>query len=257
MDNSKARPDQIQLDYQGHTSARDPVDNAKHRLFKSVDESLLSGDTYTKLVALYDNYIPETVHHKTDVFWERQEINSFLDALLASRPLKSLRGFLQRKKIVFRDWLNQLWFGQYSRARGQPDTSGFEHVFLGEVKNGEISGMHNWIRLYYLERNSSSAFDYKGFLVKRFNIFSALKYSYGRYIKRSGSFFMGTSPEFDISVYTFCFLFRRGRDTCDFELDGCPISITAFDLIQQKKVFIGSIYPSAGRMTEQCRRLNS
>ncbi|KAI1724363.1 endoribonuclease xendoU domain-containing protein [Ditylenchus destructor] len=230
MDNFKARPDQIQLDYQGHTSARDTADNAKHRLFKSVDESLLSGDTYTKLVALYDNYITET---------GEAEVNT------------------AQSDIVFRDWLSQLWFGQYSRARGQPDTSGFEHVFLGEVKNGEISGMHNWIRLYYLERNSSSAFDYKGFLVKRFNIFSALKYSYGRYIKRSGSFFIGTSPEFDISVYTFCFLFRRGRDTCDFELDGCPISITAFDLIQQKKVFIGSIYPSAGRMTEQCRRLNS
>jgi len=131
---------------------------------------------------------------------------------------------------------------------------------MGEVKNGEISGMHNWVRLYYLESQSNSTrkFDYKGFLVKRFNIFGALKYSYGAYMKRSGSFFIGTSPEFDCALYTFCFLFRRGgRDTCDFEFDGCPVSITSFDLVQQNRVYIGSMYPSAGRITQECRRLNT
>ena len=39
---------------------------------------------------------------------------------------------------------------------------------MGEAKNGEVSGMHNWLRLYYLERNETERFDYKGFLVKRF-----------------------------------------------------------------------------------------
>lgn len=29
--------------------------------------------------------------------------------------------------------VEQLWFEHYSRARGLPDTSGFEHVFMGEV----------------------------------------------------------------------------------------------------------------------------
>lgn len=66
-----------------------------------------------------------------------------------------------------RKWLKQLWFDHYSRARGQADTSGFEHVFVGEAKNGEVSGMHNWVRFYFLERNSSEEFDYRGFLVKR------------------------------------------------------------------------------------------
>jgi poly(U)-specific endoribonuclease len=64
-------------------------------------------------------------------------------------------------------WLKQLWFAHYSRARGLTDTSGFEHIFIGETKNGEVSGLHNWLRFYQLERASSENFDYKGFLVKR------------------------------------------------------------------------------------------
>jgi poly(U)-specific endoribonuclease len=63
--------------------------------------------------------------------------------------------------------LKQLWFAHYSRARGMADTSGFEHIFVGEAKNGEISGLHNWLKFYSLERNASENFDYQGFLVKR------------------------------------------------------------------------------------------
>uniref|UniRef100_A0A0M3HGC5 Endoribonuclease n=1 Tax=Ascaris lumbricoides TaxID=6252 RepID=A0A0M3HGC5_ASCLU len=73
-----------------------------------------------------------------------------------------------RNEAVFRFWISQLWFVRYSRARGIADTSGFEHVFMGETKNGEVAGMHNWLRFYLLERNASEHFDYKGFLVKRF-----------------------------------------------------------------------------------------
>lgn len=56
---------------------------------------------------------------------------------------------------------------QEFRARGQADTSGFEHVFMGEAKNGEVSGMHSWLRMYLLENDPKERFDYMGFLVKR------------------------------------------------------------------------------------------
>uniref|UniRef100_A0A915DAP1 Endoribonuclease n=1 Tax=Ditylenchus dipsaci TaxID=166011 RepID=A0A915DAP1_9BILA len=249
-DRNKARSNQIQLDYQGHTSTRDTADNAKSKFFRSVDQSLFSGDgTYAKLFQLYDNFEFETGVSEIETAQERTEIKSFVDAVVKTRPMQLLFQFLQRKEHPyarsenqFRQWLLQLWFASYSRARGNIDTSGFEHVFMGEAKNGEISGLHNWVRLYYLEKNSSPGFDYKGFLVKRFNIFGAIKFSIGNFMKRSGSFFIGTSPEYDMSIYTLCFLFRRGVTTCNFEFDGCPIAITSFDLIQQKRVFIGSMY---------------
>lgn len=44
---------------------------------------------------------------------------------------------------------------------------------------------------------------------------AAVKFSWWEQIKRSGSFMIGTSPEFDLAVFTLCFLSRRSRRTCD------------------------------------------
>uniref|UniRef100_A0A1I7YLK0 Endoribonuclease n=1 Tax=Steinernema glaseri TaxID=37863 RepID=A0A1I7YLK0_9BILA len=263
QDENKARPSQIELDYQGHTSTRNDEDNARFKLFKRVDTSLFRKDTYEKFIALTDNYDRNTGNEEVDTTEEKQEVDAFLNAIFKTAPWKTLFDFLQRKRHpfakdekTFRRWITQLWFVQYSRARGKADTSGFEHVFMGESKNGEVAGMHNWIRFYLLERNASENFDYKGFLIKRFNVMAAVKYTWHDQIKRSGGLIIGSSPEFDMALYTMCFLARRGRTTCDVEIEGCPMSITSYDLVQQRKVFIGTVYPSAGRITDRCRRIN-
>jgi poly(U)-specific endoribonuclease len=157
-------------------------------------------------------------------------------------------------------YLKQLWFAHYSRARGLSDTSGFEHIFIGETKNGEISGLHNWLRFYRLEKRPIENFglltlshllfyllnslDYRGFLVKRGATLAAIKFFWRNQPKRSGTLLIGTSPEFDFAVYTLCFLSRRGRNTCNFELDSCPMTITSYDIRQNRQVFIGSAFPS-------------
>lgn len=41
-----------------------------------------------------------------------------------------------------------MWFTAYSRTAGVLDSSGFEHVFLGEIRNRDVLGMHNWMRMY-------------------------------------------------------------------------------------------------------------
>lgn len=49
------------------------------------------------------------------------------------------------------------------------DSSGFEHVFVGETKSGtEIVGFHNWIQFYLQEKNGT--LDYKGYKAKNHDL---------------------------------------------------------------------------------------
>ncbi|VDD87960.1 unnamed protein product [Enterobius vermicularis] len=263
-DFNKAGRKQVVVDYQGYISTTSLGDNAKNKFFKYVDPQLLEKPTFQKLIALNDNFERETGTSEEDTLQEKAEVDAFLDTIMSTKVWETLYSFLHRKghpyatsEKVFRQWILQLWFYKYSRYRGVPDSSGFEHVFIGEVKNNEVSGLHNWVRFYLLEQDGSEMLDYKGYLIKRYvyftNVMAALKYSWKKEIKRTGSFLIGTSPEFDMALYTLCFLSRRGRHTCQVEVDGCPLQITSHDLIQRGKVYIGSVFPAAGRMTELCR----
>lgn len=261
QDVNKASQWQIRLDYQGHTTTRNTRDQAPNRLFENVDPNVYRGkSTYEAFIALMDNYDEETGHVEDETAVEKREVDAFLDTVMNTSVWRTLYQFLVNKRHAFatdlntfRSWIRQLWFVGYSRARGVADSSGFEHVFMGETKNGEVLGLHNWFRFYMLEQNVNEQFDYKGFLVKRHKIMAAVKFSWRNKLKSSGSFVIGSSPEYDMAIYTFCFLSRRGRRTCNIELDGCPMSITSYELVQQNKVFIGTIYPSAGSFTDSCR----
>lgn len=52
----------------------------------------------------------------------------------------------------------------YARGGKRIGSSGFEHIFLGEIKNTEISGLHNWIYFDNEERNHRA--NYLGYLKK-------------------------------------------------------------------------------------------
>ena len=42
--------------------------------------------------------------------------------------------------------------------------SGFEHVFLGEIKKGKVSGFHDWI--YFYQQEKKNAINYLGYIDK-------------------------------------------------------------------------------------------
>lgn len=52
----------------------------------------------------------------------------------------------------------------YSRGQGKIGSSGFEHVFLAEIKNFDISGLHNW--LYFHDAEAKNEANYLGYLKK-------------------------------------------------------------------------------------------
>ncbi|ETN82035.1 endoribonuclease XendoU [Necator americanus] len=200
LDHNKARPGQIEIKYQDHTQSSDGRDNAKEVFFKKVDPDLLRKSSFLQLMAMMDNY-----NRQTGIAEPRTSVEE--SSTSSGHPFTT-------SASNFRQWIEHLWFAHYSRAKGKLDTSGFEHVFMGEEKNNEVSGLHNWVRFYYLEKNVTENFDYKGFIVKRGKVMASLKFTWQKKLKRSGSILIGTSPEYDMALYTLCFLSRRGKELC-------------------------------------------
>lgn len=60
--------------------------------------------------------------------------------------------------------LRLIWFNMYSRGQGKIGSSGFEHVFLGELKNNQVSGLHNWV--YFGEEEKKHEINYLGYMKK-------------------------------------------------------------------------------------------
>jgi poly(U)-specific endoribonuclease len=132
--------------------------------------------TYTAFFALLDNYSREVGVAEVVTAEERREEAAFLDAIMATAPMAYAHAYLlkrgklgraQRSEAGFKALLHELWFELYSRSghHGARDSSGFEHVFVGEVKEGEVSGFHNWLAFYKEERRGTV--DYKGYIPAR------------------------------------------------------------------------------------------
>ena len=129
---------------------------------------------------------------------------------------------------------------RYSRKpHGPLDSSGFEHVFVGEVKNGQVIGCHNWIQIYNEERKgklnyrckqqcicytcrhiiSQLIFGRRGHYAphgRATNSMHALTvmFDWLGVSKTIGGNLIGTSPEFEVALFTMAFL--SGFDACAF-----------------------------------------
>ena len=118
-------------------------DSARDPLFARVDNSIFERPTYKSFVALLDNYSAECGTVETVSNAERMEISTFLSAILHTAPMQFCHKYCHAKDPdnvpaslgEFRKLLHKIWFELYNRSRGgRPDSSGFEHVFTGEIK---------------------------------------------------------------------------------------------------------------------------
>ena len=76
------------------------------------------------------------------------------------------KGKSRREMRDFKHQLYDLWFKLYRRTKGSRalDSSGFEHVFVGETRGGtEVLGFHNWIQFYLQEKAGNV--DYQGYIL--------------------------------------------------------------------------------------------
>ncbi|CAD5219139.1 unnamed protein product [Bursaphelenchus xylophilus] len=246
------------VDFQGHFDGGD-TDYAPKPLFKWTRSSILSQPSYKALLDLAPLFNPQTGIAEDNSPAKQQKERAFIMAVFSSGPFTQLINVLRSKNHPFAkspDTLKQsmfeLWFGMFSRAKGKLDSSAFEHVFLGEAKNGEVSGMHNWVVMNNLENGPKGALDYRGFIIKRADIIASANFKWGSLVKKTGSFLIGTSPAFDFSLLTMCFLARRGNKKCETIIDGCPVNVQSYDLNQNGRDFIGTVYPEPGPSAPTC-----
>ncbi|XP_078275535.1 uridylate-specific endoribonuclease B-like [Rhinoraja longicauda] len=99
----------------------------------------------------------------------------------------------------------------------RPNSSGFEHVLVGETRGGPtVIGFHNWIQ-FYLEEKLGHV-NYRGYTMPNNQVkpdenkhLLTLQFSWKKGVKPHGSCFLGMSPEFEFAPYTIIFLVSPDR----------------------------------------------
>ena len=117
------------------------------------------------------------------------------------------------------------------------------------MQNDQISGFHNWIRLYLEEKKGN--LDYRGYIKPRGSNEAytnnndqllTIQFTWNGVEKSVGSSFIGTSPEFEFGLYTMCFLV--GGEENDVALamgeDTFEVTVKCFRMAGDK---VGTSFP--------------
>uniref|UniRef100_A0A7S1XJG0 EndoU domain-containing protein n=1 Tax=Erythrolobus australicus TaxID=1077150 RepID=A0A7S1XJG0_9RHOD len=255
------------LDLQSGKKFHERSDSAERPLFKYIARSVFQRPTYQLFYALLDNYEFATGVEETETQQEKSENRAFIDAIYSMPVMRYVhkyaasRGWLESEDIddpddvgSFKRLLYRLWFHFY-RREGRNDSSGFEHVFLGEVRDGKVIGLHNWIQLLREER--SGKLNYTGYILPRRRSTElpegdehilGIQFEWNGAVKPMSSIFVGVSPEFELALYTLAFLNaahgNEGDDgvVCATLEDEVDVRIVAH-LMGRHRPRLGSCYP--------------
>ncbi|KAG8452559.1 hypothetical protein GDO86_004373 [Hymenochirus boettgeri] len=246
----------LNLQYKASSSQTSSgTDFANQKLFTYVNEDkLFSRPTFARLVSVLDNYVQKTGTAESVPLTEVQEQNAFIDEIFKTSIMTKLSNFLISKGYYasvesFKSDLKEMWFGLYTRSKGPLDSSGFEHVFHGEIHKGKISGFHNWVQLYLMEKSGQVnylSYSADGPWIGYPDIF-AFQLKWSTYLKTLGSFIVGSSPEFDMAMYTLCYVTRPDK-LCNIKIGGKTSKIQTYTWANSTygngKRYVASSYPN-------------
>ncbi|XP_029359104.1 uridylate-specific endoribonuclease A [Echeneis naucrates] len=235
------------------------TDLSSQPLFRYVDEeALFTRPTYAALLAVLDNYQRMTGQAEDFTPQQLAEQEAFVKETMSNTELgRELFAFLYTKGVYaseeefFQD-LKMMWFGLYSRNNNKMDSSGFEHIFAGEIKGGKVSGFHNWIQFYLLEKRGELNYyshSFNGPWTSYPDVMG-MQFMWDGYFKQVGSAVIGCSPEFDFAIYSLCYITRPGKQ-CQLSLGGKELIIQTYtwenSFYGDGKKFIGSAFPASPR----------
>jgi len=126
---------------------------------------------------------------------------------------------------------------------------------IGEIKGGKVSGFHNWIQFYLLEKRGEMNYYSHSFngpvsvytepqCVDQFLVICCtavvflfcaffccqwtsypdvlgMQFNWYGYFKQVGSAINGCSPEFDFALYSLCFITRPGKQWVNLNVLKC------------------------------------
>uniref|UniRef100_A0A8D0BEU4 Uridylate-specific endoribonuclease n=1 Tax=Salvator merianae TaxID=96440 RepID=A0A8D0BEU4_SALMN len=235
-DSNRADESDIVLNKQHFTSkTKASEDQSPEPLFSYVnEEKLFSKPTYASFIKLLDNYHKKIGTGEEFTPEQLKEQDAFLAVIMKTDLMKELYKFLHSKnrydsESEFVADLKKMWFGLYSRGKDDGDSSGFEHVFIGEIKNGKVSGFHNWIHFYLLEKQGTInyfSYNYDGPWTSYPDVLG-LQFKWDGFYKEVGSAFIGSSPEFEFGLYSLCFIVRPGK-MCHLKIGDQNLNIQTY-----------------------------
>eukprot|EP00854_Cymbomonas_tetramitiformis_P014550 gene14550-17198_t len=219
--------DGFSLDLQSKGSYNANSDRCPDPLFTTVngDHHFWKSRVTRAFISLLDNYTRETGTADKVGQTEKREMSEFLDALCSTPVIRFVFEFLRvhgkdprckklRSVTDFQNLLFDLWMAPYRRYRAN-DSSGFEHVFVGEEKRGAITGFHNWLQFYLEEKKGK--INYLGWSGKQDRDWSddcnivSVKFQWDDNdseveVKPISTILCGSTIEFEIGALTLCFL---------------------------------------------------
>jgi len=242
---------QVQVNLQAHVSGENSGDKSPKPLFEKVPD--LSGiPTYEKFFQLRSLYTADVNANDAPDSKTYAAIDDFLSVAMETDVMKQLEAFVQKYNLInggssLRDKIKLIWFTPYSRANNHKvlGSSGFEHVFLGEVKGQEVEGFHSWA--VFSEEEKARRTNYWGYIDqtqygnnKALNIKNVFSWLHGS-VKPTGGFVIGPSVEYGLASYTLCWL-ARPDSLCNVQFQGTDYQIQTYTETWGGKQLVGSAY---------------
>lgn len=76
--------------------------------------------------------------------------------------------------------------------------------------------------------------------------FITIQFEWEQHLKPESSSFIGTSPEFEFSLYSLAFFL--GKEKCIVQCAQYKLELTAFKMLHRGKTFIGSSFPAEAQL---------
>ncbi|PVD31921.1 hypothetical protein C0Q70_07347 [Pomacea canaliculata] len=247
-DNNRVDGTLYQLNFQHrYTSGVD----SPQPFFSRLDESIFQRQSYSMVSALEDTYEKSLEGlFDDDADDEIAYIENYVEQLIATNPMSLVLDFLSTKGCINssddarKAFIYELWFNTYPPNEVDISSkyrSGFQHVFLGELRGTTVLGFFNWLTFYLEEMQGR--INYRGWIdyMKNPSMVS-VSFDWLGIQAPIRSFFVGVSPEFDMALATVCALVRPER-ACPVVINNQTFTYQTYIIRHKRQLQLAAAFP--------------